>query len=209
MAFAFLLVAGCTSSSGSSNNADAEELIKKMTAACANLSEDKQIACNLSLAAIASEIRDPSSCANIANPMARNACYSTAAAARKEPSLCDEISDLGDLDACYSKVALSSGNISLCDKVSSDVRNDCYKDFACEYMKPELCAYIVRNKSADYCYSCIAGRLNDTRICDRIGDVFQRETCYIDVAEKTGNASICDAISDNQSKKLCYQRLNN
>ena len=121
---------------------------------------------------------------------------------------------------CYIDYAIATGDISVCNEFEDTVCGHycfspkiyCYKKVwegrknytMCDVIDPSICdsryggSLCSKNTIRDQCYSLVGKGMNDSKICNMVGDQGFRDECYYSVAEAE-NFSVCDKIG----KTMC------
>lgn len=117
-------------------------------------------------------------------------------------------------EACYAKVAELKGDKTICPEIQTEsTKSVCYSDVACVTGDISICEMFETEKSPTnaatvLCYKCVAKKLDDESVCEKIKDNYVRSDCYMDIAYEKNDASLCNKIDPNIIvNKQYYQEI--
>jgi hypothetical protein len=186
---------------------------------CDELSFVSKYDCYLELA---SELEDPSVCAEISSVRKRDDCYSSLASALEDPSVCSYISTETDKDECiYDYVYYYSYYVddwSICEEFSASADTEqsyCYYEAAdstgelsyCDKMTTDTGYYSYYTKGD--CYGGVAKYKRDVSICEQLTDADFKDDCYYEYATSYPyDVDACDNIADEYTRDDCIYWAN-
>lgn len=134
-------------------------------------------------------------CASISLEETKDSCYKSYL---ESATTCSQIQTVSYKDTCYSSLAAKNKNASLCQPIiDTQIRERCTSVTSTSI---EDCASIQNQRMRDVC------RANHARIpeeCEEFSFSLAKDTCYSSLAQKEGNARLCARISDVSTKTVC------
>lgn len=133
----------------------------------------------------------------------------------KEPtelSDCETMEDTSNVKECMSDIIGGSKDTKQCDAMEKgSLRNNCYSIIARNLGDVSICdkKFPEENIPKVGCYTAVAIKVKDARICAGIRDYILGVRCYSSLAASQKNIGICNNLKeDTSSKKECLTRVN-
>lgn len=115
---------------------------------------------------------------------------------------CEEIKNQETRVYCYGFMSGKKGNESICNFVSKEEKGTCFKVGAINWNRLSFCEKIKDFDSRTYCYGYIAGKIENSTICENLNNK-EADSCFHIAAINHDLPKFCDKIKDNSTREFC------